>query len=76
LPVRKHSVECVMGHSHHGKETQRVAFRMGDNDTLVAETGLYNLTQDEVPLLVHFGTEQTQTYLLVRLEEPAEGDDQ
>ncbi|MCG6156379.1 proline-rich domain-containing protein [Rubinisphaera margarita] len=58
------------------KQTQRVAFRMGDSDTLVAETGLYNLTQDEVPLLVHFGTEQTQTYLLVRLDEPAEGDEQ
>ncbi|WP_013628004.1 hypothetical protein [Rubinisphaera brasiliensis] len=54
------------------KQTQRVAFRIGDNEDLVAETGLYNLTQDEVPVLVHFGTEKTETYLLIRLDEPAD----
>lgn len=52
------------------RETQRVALRFGENETLVAETGLYNLTQDEVPLLMHFGTEKTENYLLVRLDEP------
>lgn len=54
------------------KETQRVAFRIANSDTFVAETGLYNLTQDEAPLLVHFGDEQTETWLLVRLEQPQE----
>jgi hypothetical protein len=54
------------------KETQRVAVRVGESDSLVIETGLYNLTQDEVPLLVHFGTERTENWLLVRL--PAEDD--
>lgn len=54
------------------KETQRVAFRIGDSDDLVAETGLYNLTQEEVPLLVHYGPDRTETYLLVRLEAPPE----
>jgi len=54
------------------KDTQRVAFRIGENENLVAETGLYNLTQDEAPLLVHFGTERVENYLLVRLEEPAD----
>ena len=29
------------------KDTQRVAFRIGDNENVVIETGLYNLTQDE-----------------------------
>lgn len=52
------------------KETQRVAFRLGENQEIVAETGLYNLTQDEVPLLVHYGPDKTETYLLVRLDEP------
>ncbi len=52
------------------KQTQRVAFRIGDSDKLVAETGIYNLTQEEAPLLVHYGTEKTETYLLKRLEEP------
>jgi hypothetical protein len=35
------------------------------------ETGIYNLTQEETTVLVHFGPEQTQQWLLVRLEEPA-----
>ena len=50
------------------RETQRVAIRFGDHDEVVAETGLYNLTQDEVPVLVHFETDQVENYLLVRLE--------
>ena len=54
------------------KKTQRVAFRIGDSDKIVAETGIYNLTQEEAPLLVHFGTEKTETYLLKRLEAPEE----
>jgi hypothetical protein len=52
------------------KETQRVAFRIGDRESIVAETGLYNLTQKEAPLLVHFGTLKTENYLLIRLENP------
>jgi hypothetical protein len=52
------------------KETQRVAFRIGDNENVVAETGLYNLTQSEAQLLVHYGTERTETFLLVRLDPP------
>lgn len=52
------------------KQTQRVAFRIGESQDIVAETGLYNLTQDEAPVLVHFGTERVENYLLVRLEQP------
>ena len=54
------------------RETQRVALRLGESETVVAETGLYNLTQEEAPLLIHFGTEQTENWLLIRLPEPAE----
>jgi hypothetical protein len=54
------------------KQTQRVAFRIGDNQTCICETGLYDLTQNEAPLLVHYGTERTENYLLVRLEAPPE----
>jgi hypothetical protein len=54
------------------KDTQRVAFRIGDNQNVVAETGLYNLTQNEVPLLVHYGTTRTENYLLVRLDAPTD----
>ncbi len=54
------------------KNTQRVAMRIGESDKVVAETGLYNLTQDEVPLLVHFGPDRVENYILVRLDEPEE----
>ena len=53
-------------------ETQRVAFTIGDDRDLVLETGLYNLTQNEAPVLAHLGPEKTATYLFVRLPEPAQ----
>jgi hypothetical protein len=56
------------------KDTQRVAFRIGNNQDVVAETGLYNLTQNEVPLLVHYGPERVENYLLVRLDAPEQDD--
>jgi len=53
------------------KDTQRVAFTIGNDPNVVLETGLYNLTLDETPVLVHFNEDKTATYLFVRLEEPA-----
>jgi len=52
------------------KQTQRAAWTIGENHSTVMETGVYNLTQDETPILIHFGDEVTQQRLLVRLEEP------
>jgi hypothetical protein len=52
------------------KKTQRAAWTVGDNGQTVLEAGIYNLTKDETPVLVHFGTEKTQQWLLVRLEDP------
>ena len=52
------------------KETQRVAFTVGDNTNNILETGLYNLTKAEAPCLVHLGKEKTEQWLLVRLENP------
>jgi hypothetical protein len=54
------------------KPTQRVALTVGDNAKNVIETGLYNLTQDEAPCLLHFGSERTEQWLLVRLQNPAD----
>jgi hypothetical protein len=53
------------------QKTQRAAWKAvdGTNTKVIMETGIYNLTEDQVPLLVHFGPEQTQTALLVRLDE-------
>ncbi len=52
------------------KQTQRVAFTVGDNKTSIIETGLYNLTKDEAPCLLHIGKDSTQQWLLVRLQNP------
>jgi hypothetical protein len=51
------------------KKTQRVAWKIGSNNTVI-ETGLQNLTQDVAGCLVHFGADMTQTWLLVRLRQP------
>jgi hypothetical protein len=54
------------------KASQRAVWTIGDNKDTVLETGIYNLTEDETAVLVHFGPEQTQQWLLVRLDEPEE----
>jgi hypothetical protein len=53
------------------EETQRAVWKAADgtNPDLIMETGIYNLTQDTADVLVHFGPEQTQEAMLVRLEE-------
>lgn len=53
------------------KKTQRVAWRTGDNQDMVVEMGLYSLTQNEATALVHFGSNKTVQYLLMRLHQPA-----
>jgi len=52
------------------KQTQRVAFTVGNNTADVVETGLYNLTKDEAPCLIHFGKARTEQWLLIRLKRP------
>jgi hypothetical protein len=54
------------------KETQRVGIKLEGNDTLVVETGLYNLTNDEVPILVHFDADRQEPRMLIRLHHPDE----
>ena len=51
------------------KETQRVAFTIGSSQDVVLETGLYNLTQQQTPVLAHGGGRE-ETYLLYRLDPP------
>ena len=52
------------------KDTQRVAMRVGESEDIVVETGLYNLTQEEAPIMVHYGPDRVENWLLVRLEQP------
>jgi hypothetical protein len=51
------------------KTTERAAWSIGNQKDTVFETGLYNLTRDQAPLLVHFGKDRTQQWLLVRMQQ-------
>ncbi|MGF1583262.1 MAG: hypothetical protein ACFCD0_28415, partial [Gemmataceae bacterium] len=51
-------------------KTQRAAWTIGEKKTPVFEAGIANLTKEETTMLVHMDGEETQQYLLVRLEEP------
>ena len=66
--TKTNSTQVVQGSVD--KKTQRVAFSVGDNKDSVIETGLYNLTKDEAPCLLHLGKDRTEQWLLVRLKQP------
>ena len=68
--IRTWSAERVPIQGAVDKKTQRVAWTVGKNKNTVCETGLYNLTQDEAPALIHIGKDKTQQWLLVRLKQP------
>ena len=53
-------------------KTQRAAWTVGEHKDRVFETGIANLTEPETSMLVHFGTDRTQQWTLVRLEQPEE----
>ena len=55
------------------KASKRAAWKMADNNDVVMETGIFNLTQDSVPAMIHFGKDKSETRLLVRMEKPPEG---
>ena len=52
------------------KSTQRVSLKLEGNDSLLIETGIYNLTNDEAPVLVHFGPDRQEGRVLIRLKQP------
>jgi hypothetical protein len=60
-------------HGSVDKKTQRAAWTIGSHKGTVFETGLVNLTKAEVPALIH-KKDKTEQWLLVRLEQPAGGD--
>ena len=53
------------------KKTQRVCWTVGTDTTTVYDTGLYNLTKQESPILVHSGPKETRQELLVRMKQPS-----
>ena len=56
------------------KQTQNVAWRVGDNIETVFASSLANLTQDVSTVAVHFGKGRVQNWLLVRIPEPPPAD--
>lgn len=52
------------------KKTQRVCWTVGTDKSTVYDTGLYNLTKSEAPILVHTSATNTQQDLLVRMKQP------
>lgn len=52
------------------KKSQRAAWNVVGKTRPIMETGIYNLTQDSAPALVHFADGTTQQWLLVRLDDP------
>lgn len=51
------------------KQSQRAAWTVVDKTRPLVETGVYNLTQETTPALIHFADGQTQQWLMVRLDE-------
>jgi len=65
------SPTCRSALDHDGDpKTQRAAWTIGKNQNTVIETGIYNLTKEQTPVLVHFGKDKTQQWVLVRMEKP------
>ena len=52
------------------KKTQRTAWAVQGKSSPIMETGLANLTKDEVPALLQFADGQSRQWLMVRLEDP------
>jgi hypothetical protein len=52
------------------KKNQRAAWTIGKSNDRVFDTGIYNLTKTQAPVLVHFGSDKTEQWLLVRMDQP------
>jgi len=60
-------------HGKVDKQDQRIAWQVGSNKSMVIETGIYNLTENESTALVHLGPDETEQFILVRVKQPADG---
>jgi hypothetical protein len=84
--VRKGCARCNESAHHPGARVNRAFWRrsecrrrtlhgtllagVGGLEAVVFEAGIANLTRDETPILVHYGTDDTQQFTLVRVEQP------
>ena len=54
-------------------ETQRAAWSPVGESRPIIETGIYNLTENEAGVLIHFEDEDTQQWRLFRVDQPQDG---
>jgi hypothetical protein len=54
-------------------KTQLAAWTIGKKNDRVFEAGMENLTKSDAPVLVHIGKDKTQQWMLVRVQQPANG---
>ncbi len=54
------------------KKTQRITWIVEDRKKIIFDTGLDNLTMNETPVLVHFGKDKTEQWVLVRLNQQSD----
>jgi len=52
------------------RQGHRAAWTVGDDLQTIYETGVYNLSREEAPMLVHFDAAQNEVWTLVRLQQP------
>ena len=52
------------------KKTQGAAWTVADRKSPMYEAGIANLTKDETTVLVHFGKDNRQQFMLIRIEQP------
>jgi hypothetical protein len=53
------------------KKDQRATWKIGSNQYMVVDTGLYNLTQDHSTALVHYSPDDTVEFVMVRIKQPS-----
>ena len=53
------------------KKSMRACWMIGGNKNVIYDTGVGNLLKDQSPILVHYGKESTEQWLLVRLHNPS-----
>lgn len=51
------------------KKTQRITWVVEDQKKIIFDTGLYNLTKNETPVLVHMDKDKTEQWVFVRINE-------
>jgi hypothetical protein len=63
--------EALAIHGSLDKQTQRLSWTLGDNQSTVFDTSFKSMLAQEATVLVHYGANNTQEMVCVRVPEPA-----